>query len=383
MSRLWPGFSWGDSPPRDADEGHLRLAFQLALRGAGTVSPNPMVGAVVVRGGRVIATGYHRKAGEAHAEVIALRRAGTAARGATLYVNLEPCSHHGRTPPCVQAILGAGVRRVVASMVDPNPRVRGRGFSALRRAGVVVDSGRLRGDARRLNEAYTRYIVHHRPFVLVRAGMSLDGRIATASGASRWITSARSRRESHALRWSFDALGVGRATVGVDDPELFARRGARLKERFVRVVLDSALRTPPDCRLVRSARRQPVRFYTTRRAPEARRRTLEAAGAEVCAVAGRRGRVEPAAVLEDLARREVASVILEGGGEVHASFLRAGLVDKVLLFVAPLLLGGRRSIPVVGGGEPDLPSAGISLGEVRTGRLGRDLWIEGYPRQVL
>ena len=381
--RMDPRFSWGVSPPADPDERHMRRAFEQAVRGEGTVSPNPMVGVVVVRRGRVVGTGYHRLAGEDHAEIVALRRAGAAAKGATLYVNLEPCSHQGRTPPCVEAILRSGIRRVVASIVDPNPRVRGRGFAALRRAGLTVETGLLASDARRLNEAYITYILRRRPFVLLKAGMSLDGRIATASGASRWITSWHSRREGHALRWTFDALGVGIETLRADDPGLLARRGSRVKEGFLRVVLDSRLRAPLGARLVRSARRRPVIVYTTRTAPAARERRLQSAGVEVVRVASRGGRVDLRRVVEDLGRREVASLLVEGGGEVHASFLSAGLVDKVLLYVAPCFVGGRGSVPVVGGRGAVRPSAGIRLERWSTRRLGPDLVIEGYPARRL
>jgi diaminohydroxyphosphoribosylaminopyrimidine deaminase/5-amino-6-(5-phosphoribosylamino)uracil reductase len=338
-----------------------------------------MVGAVVARGGRVVGSGYHRRPGEAHAEVVALRRAGARARGATLYVNLEPCAHHGRTPPCVDAILRSGIRRVVASMMDPNPLVRGRGFAALRRAGVEVSCGELGRQARTLNEAYIKYIGCGRPFVVLKAGMSLDGRIATAAGRSRWITSARSRQMAHGLRWRFDAILVGVGTVLADDPELAARRGGRERSRFRRVVLDSQLRTPRTSRLVRAARRRETLIYTTDRAPRSREAALRSAGAEIRRVGSRRGRVDLGAVLRDLGRREITSLLVEGGGEVHGSFLDAGLADKLLLFVAPSLLGGRNAVPVVGGAGAQRPSSARRLRRLEVERVGPDLLISGYP----
>ena len=357
----------------------LREAVELAARGRGSVRPNPMVGAVVARGTQVIGRGHHRRAGGAHAEILALRRAGAGARGATLYVNLEPCAHHGRTPPCVDAILAAGIRRVVASMVDPDPRVHGRGFAALRRAGVQVLRGLLQAEARLLNEAYLTYVRHGRPFVLLKGGMSLDGRIATRTGASRWITSGRSRREARGLRWEHDAILVGVGTILADDPELLALRRSRPKPDLLRVVVDSGLRTPPTGRLARTTRCSPVLIYTTRGAPAARERRLQAAGVEIHRVASRGGRVDLQAVLADLGRRQILSVMVEGGGEVHASFLDAGLADKVRLYIAPILLGGVAARPVVGGEGVALPAAAPRLQRVSTRMLGEDLVIEGYP----
>jgi len=357
----------------------MRRALALAARGRETVSPNPMVGAVLVRGGAVVGTGFHRRPGERHAEVAAIRRAGRRARGATLYVNLEPCCHHGRTPPCVDAILDAGIRRVVAGITDPDPRVRGKGLGALRRAGVRVDLGLLRDEARRLNEAYLHFIRSGRPFVVMKAGMSLDGRIATRQGHSRWITSSRSRAAGGEARWARDGILVGLGTVRADDPLLTARRGGRIKPGFVRVVLDSQLRIPLRSRLVRSARRSPLRVYALRAAPAARERRLRAAGVEVIRVRARGGRVDPRSVLDDLGANEITSILLEGGGEVNASFLEADLVDKFLLFVAPTFLGGRNAIPVVGGVGAALPSEAFRLAHWESHRLGPDLLIEGYP----
>jgi len=361
------------------DESYLRATFALARQGALTASPNPQVGALVVRGGRVIGAGFHRGPGSDHAEVRALRQAGDGARGATLYVNLEPCSHHGRTPPCVDAIRAAAIRRVVACHVDPNPRVRGRGFARLRQAGIEVSFGLLETEARALNETYLRFIVSRRPFVVMKAGMSLDGRIAVASGASRWITSAASRRAAGRLRRGCDAVLVGVGTVIADDPTLSAAVRGREKRGFLRVVLDSRLRIPAGARLLRAARLRGVRIYTTRAAPAARARRLERAGATVVRVGSRAGRVDPRAVVADLGRLEVASVLVEGGGEVHASFLAAGLVDKVALFIAPHLLGGRDAVPVVGGRGAADPAAGFRLRFRGAERVGPDLLWIGTP----
>jgi diaminohydroxyphosphoribosylaminopyrimidine deaminase/5-amino-6-(5-phosphoribosylamino)uracil reductase len=355
---------------------HLAEALVLAERGRGTASPNPMVGALVVKGRRVLGRGFHRARGEAHAEVRALRQAGDAASGSTLYVNLEPCAHHGRTPPCVDAILRSGVRRVVASMKDPNPLVRGRGFAALRRAGVDVECGLLGAQARDLNEAYVHYVHAGRPFVLLKAGATLDGRIAIPGAGTRWITSPEARREAHRLRWGMDAILVGIGTVLADDPELAARRAGRERGGFVRAVLDSRLRTPIRSRLVQAAGSRPTIIYTTARAPATRERALTAAGVLVKRIPGRSRRVALGPVLRDLGRREVSSLLVEGGGEVHASFLAARKVEKVLLFVAPLLAGGR-GVPLVAAGSGRGPLA--RLRRVQVDRCGPDLRIVGYP----
>lgn len=364
---------------RTKAEAHLRAALALAARGRGTTSPNPMVGALVVRAGRVVGSGFHRSPGEPHAEVRALRGAGTLAHRATLYVNLEPCAHHGRTPPCVDAILHSGVRRVVASMKDPNPLVRGRGFSALRRAGVQVECGLLGQEARALNEAYIHHVCTGRPFVVLKAGTSLDGKIATAGGCSRWITSPPARRAAHDLRWEFDAVLVGVDTVLSDDPQLAARLGARERLRFLRVVLDAELRTPLRSRLVRGARQRPLLIYTGREASPSREKALHSAGVAIRRLPCRAGRVRVGSVLRDLGRREIRSVLVEGGGEVHASFLAGGYADKMVLFVAPILLGGRSAVPLVGGHGVSRPSLAPRLENLALERCGPDLRITGYP----
>ena len=316
----------------------MRRCLELATRGEGRTSPNPLVGAVVARGGRVLAVAWHRRAGGPHAEAAALRKAGRSARGATLYVNLEPCCHFGRTPPCVDAIIRSGIRRVVASHLDPFERVRGRGLAALRRAGLRVESGVLRGDAMRLNERYLTFVTLGRPFVLVKAGMTLDGRIATASGLSRWITSRPARARAHRLRAVYDAVMIGSGTALSDDPRLTARtgRGAASRQPW-RVVLDGRLRLGPKARLLRPPGR--VIIYTTGQASARRAKTLELAGAEVIPLrATTGGRVDIVAALRDLARKGVTSVLLEGGGELAASALAARVVDRVALFVAPMIV---------------------------------------------
>ncbi|HEY3174381.1 MAG TPA: bifunctional diaminohydroxyphosphoribosylaminopyrimidine deaminase/5-amino-6-(5-phosphoribosylamino)uracil reductase RibD [Candidatus Polarisedimenticolia bacterium] len=361
-------------------ERYLRICLDLARRAEGRTSPNPMVGAVLVKGGRILARAFHRRAGAPHAEVEALRRAGGSARGATLYVNLEPCCHYGRTPPCVDAILAAGVRRVVACHLDPFDLVRGRGVASLRRAGVEVIVGTLRRDAMRLNERYLVSVTRGRPFVIVKVAMTLDGRIATARGESKWISSASSRRAAHRLRASCDAIVVGINTARADDPLLTAR-GVRVSRQPLRVVIDSRLRLDPRARMMRSMLRGQggrVILYAGRSAPRARAERLAGAGAEVMLQARAGAKVDLRAVLQDLGRRGVTCALIEGGGELIASALEARVVDKLCCFIAPLILGGG-SVPVVGGRGASRLKDAFNLERMSVRRVGPDLLVEGYP----
>ncbi len=335
-----------------SDERFMGRALELAAEGLGETSPNPAVGCVVVRAGRVVGEGLHRRAGGPHAEVKALARAGARARGATLYVNLEPCAHEGRTPPCAPLVRDAGVVRVVAAVRDPNPLVAGRGLALLRRAGVEVATGVLAPEASRLNERFLVAARTGRPFVLLKAAQTLDGRIATASGHSKWITSAAQRRQARWLRRLHDAVLVGIDTVLADDPLLLP--SPRTRRPVARVVLDSHLRLPVAGRLARSARAGAPVLVVTGRAAPSRRRRLEDAGVEVVEVARSKGRISLEGVLEVLGGRGMTSVMVEGGSEVLGSFLAARLVDQVALFRAPLLLGGRGSRPAFGGPDPSV-----------------------------
>lgn len=367
------------SARRDEDVRYMRRALALARRAAGRTRPNPMVGAVVVREGRVVGEGYHRQAGTPHAEVHALQAAGPLARGATLYVSLEPCAHHGRTPPCTDAILAAGIRRVVAATVDPNPLVAGRGLERLRRAGLEVATGVLEEEARELNAAFFKYITAGRPLVTFKYAMTLDGKVASRTGAARWISSPAARRLVHRWRAAADAVVVGVGTVLADDPELTVRlvRG----RDPVRVVVDSRLRTPASARVVAAAARSPAPTWiaTTELAPPERRAALAAAGAEVLVLPARGGRVDLHGLLAELARREITGVLLEGGPTLAAAFLEEGLVDRVAAFVCPLLLGGVTAPGPVGGAGRADPAEALPLQDVRWRRVGDDLLVTARP----
>ena len=332
------------------DERWMRRALRLASRGAGETNPNPLVGCVVVKNGRVVGEGFHERAGGPHAEVVALERAGSAARGATLYVNLEPCTHRGRTPPCAPQVAAAGIRRVVAAMKDPNPLVSGRGLALLRGARVRVATGVLETEAQRLNERFVVAARLDRPFVLLKAAITLDGRIATARGESRWITGPHERREARRLRRLHDAVLVGIGTALADDPLLLPE--PRTLRPFVRVVLDSQLRLPLTSRLARSARRSPVLLICGRQASARRERRLAAAGVVALRVPTRAGRVALKPALRALRRGGVWSLMVEGGSEVLGAFLWARAFDQLALYRAPLLLGGGGSRPAFGGKDP-------------------------------
>jgi diaminohydroxyphosphoribosylaminopyrimidine deaminase/5-amino-6-(5-phosphoribosylamino)uracil reductase len=358
------------------DETFMRRALALAERGRGLTSPNPMVGAVVVRDGEIVGEGFHPRAGAPHAEVEALRAAGSRARGATLYVTLEPCNHHGRTPPCTPTVLAAGVTRVVAAIPDPNPFVDGGGAATLRAAGLAVETGLLAEEATAQNRAFVTAMHERRPHVTLKAGMTADGKIADVHGSARWITGEAARSETHRQRSESDAIVVGVTTVLRDDPALTVRLPTPWPREPYRVVLDTGARTPASARVIVGA--TPARTLVAvgeAVAPASRVAALQAAGATVLRCPTRDGRVAVDAVLAALFAREVRAVLLEGGGEIHAAFLEAGLVDRVTLFVAPLLLGGRSAPTVVGGAGRELKSA-VRLGPMTARLIGADLLIE-------
>jgi diaminohydroxyphosphoribosylaminopyrimidine deaminase/5-amino-6-(5-phosphoribosylamino)uracil reductase len=320
---------------------HMRAALALARRGLGNAWPNPAVGCVLVKDGRVIGRGWTQPGGRPHAETEALRRAGNAARGATAYVTLEPCSHHGRTPPCCEALAGAGIARVVMAMRDPDPRVNGRGLAMLRGAGIVVEEGLLEAEARALNAGFFRRIQAGMPVVTLKLASTLDGRIATASGESRWITGEAARREVHALRARHDAILVGSGTVLADDPDLTCRIPGMERVPMLRVVADARLRTPPAARLVQGAQPAPALIITAPGHPPAAQAPFIAAGADIVTVpAHAAGGLDLPSLLRALGRRGVTRVLAEGGAGLAAALLRQGLVDRLIWFHAPAVMGG-------------------------------------------
>jgi len=347
----------------------MKRALELAERGRGAVEPNPLVGAVVVRDGRLVGEGCHQRFGAAHAEINALAAAGEQARNATLYVTLEPCCHHGKTPPCTDAVVRAGVRRVVAAMQDPYGEVGGRGISLLRAAGIDVEVGVLEPDARRLNAPYLKVLATGRPYVHAKWAMTLDGKICTRSGDSKWISGTKSRGRVHALRGRMDAIIVGIGTVLADDPLLTARPpGPRVPAR---IILDSRGRLPAKSRLVQTSSEAPVLVATL---PE----TSTLPGIETVPLPAVAGRPSVGALLDELGRRRMTNVLVEGGSAILGSFLDAAAIDEVHVFVAPLLVGGTAAKGPVGSQGVDRLADAMRLEDWTIERLGEDLYWHGW-----
>ncbi|MGA2957610.1 MAG: bifunctional diaminohydroxyphosphoribosylaminopyrimidine deaminase/5-amino-6-(5-phosphoribosylamino)uracil reductase RibD [Thermodesulfobacteriota bacterium] len=361
------------------DEKYMRLSLGLARRGVGRTSPNPMVGAVVVKGTTIVGRGYHHRAGEPHAEVLALRRAGEKARGATLYLNLEPCDHFGRTPPCTRAILEAGIQRVVAGMKDPNPLVSGRGIRRLKRAGVKVEVGVLGEECRELNAPFCKYIETQTPLVTLKAAVSLDGKVATKSGDSRWISGEASRAYVHRLRSTMDAVMVGIGTVLKDDPLLNVRLpGVKNVHHPLRVIVDSRLRIPLCSQVVKTAGKYRTLVATTRAAFTSRIERLKKAHLEVIVVkSDANGRVDLRALMRELGRREILSILLEGGATLNASALREKVIDRMVIFMAPKIIGGEEAPGMIGGDGAARIRDAAPLKRLKIKRIGPDLRIEG------
>lgn len=352
----------------------MKRALSLARRGLGRTSPNPAVGAVVVRDGNIVGEGYHQQAGGPHAEVLALRQADRRAFGATLYVTLEPCCTTGRTPPCTEAIRAAGVRRVVVAARDPNPRHDGRGLTWLRRRGVRVEAGLMEEEATALNEAFNKWIVTGRPFVTAKIATSLDGRIATRTGDSKWITNEAARREVHRLRAQVDAVMVSAGTVRADDPQLTVRHGIRGRQPW-RVVVDGRGRSPLEATLFTDDVRHRTLVLTTSSSTARWRNVLLARGVDVQQVRADGRHVNLKAALKLLGARSVTSVMVEGGGDMLGAMLDEGLIDRMMWFIAPMVIGGVDAKPSVGGQGADRVRDAWRLRNAVWRRVGVDNWL--------
>ena len=378
MAASLPAAGGGPGEADDADRRLMRRALELAARGVGRVSPSPLVGCVITDAeGRLAGEGFYLYDNIKHAETLALEQAGERARGGTAYVSLEPHAHHGRTPPCTEALIRAGVRRVVAPVEDPNPQVSGEGFARLRAAGLEVSTGLLAREAARLNEKYIHAIRAGRPFVHLKLACSLDGRIATRTGDARWITGEESRARVHELRHEYDAILVGSGTATADDPLLTDRSGKERRRPLVRVVLGKRLRLAPASRLARTARETPLLVFTSIRATDGSAASLEEQGAEVVRLP--EGGNDLSEVLRELAKRSLQSVLIEGGAQIAGAFLDAGLVDKVSFFIAPVIIGGHGARPAIEGVGAERMADALRLEGVEITRRGPDVEVTGYP----
>ena len=361
------------------DRKFMEYALALASKARGHTSPNPLVGAVIVRDGEIVGEGYHQKAGDAHAEIHALNQAKGLAEGATMYVTLEPCCHWGRTPPCTESVIRAKLADVLVAMKDPNPQVAGDGIRQLQEAGMRVQVGLCKAESQRLNEVFIKYITTKRPFVILKSATSLDGKIATASGESQWITSEASRLKGHEVRAQVDAILVGVGTVLQDNPSLTARLPERRNEDPIRVVVDSRGRTPLGAKVFNPDSNAGTIIAVTENAPLEKIEALKAAGADVLIIEEQEGRVCLGTLMRKLGQKEITSVLIEGGGEINAAALQAGIVDKLMFFIAPKLIGGQRC-----------PRSHrwcrncsiwlrlLKLRDAKISQIGADFLIEGY-----
>lgn len=350
----------------------MRIAIDLAKKAEGKVSPNPIVGAVIVKNGTIVGRGYHRRAGLPHAEVNALHRVGRRAKDATLYVTLEPCDHFGRTPPCTAAIIKSRIKKVVIGMVDPNPINNGRGIKTLKKAGIEVVVGILEGEAKSINRPYIKFITKKMPYITIKIAQSLDGKIATETGDSKWITSEDSRRYVHALRSSVDAVMVGVNTVVKDDPLLISRISKGRQP--MRIIVDGRSKTPLNARIFSRVKESPLAIVTIKSSFKTMR--YESQGAEVLMAKGKDDRIDLKDLLRILAKRGISHILVEGGGELIASLIEESLADRFLFFIAPKIIGGRGAISAVGGNGISKIKDAIMLKNMSIKKFAKDILIE-------
>ncbi len=356
----------------------MQMALGLAIKGEGFTSPNPMVGAVVVKDGRVVGSGYHQMEGGPHAEVNAIDAAGKLAKGATLYVTLEPCNHTGRTPPCTRKILEAGIKRVVVSMMDPNEGVAGGGAGFLEQRGIRVTTGVCREQARKLIEAFVKFVRTRRPFVIAKCAATLDGRIATRSGDSKWVTGEKSRQFVHRLRHAVDGILVGINTVRTDNPSLTTRLPDGLGKDPVRIILDTHLSISPEAKLLRQESAADTILVVGKPVMQDKQTALEKDGIRVIQSKLKNGLIDMDALMDRLGAMGLTSLLIEGGSRVLTSAFSAGIVDKVFFFYAPKILGGDDGIPICSGPSPELMSQSIAVNNINVRRFGDDVMVEGY-----
>ncbi|MDI6822166.1 MAG: bifunctional diaminohydroxyphosphoribosylaminopyrimidine deaminase/5-amino-6-(5-phosphoribosylamino)uracil reductase RibD [Actinomycetota bacterium] len=359
---------------------YMRRAIELAEKGRGRTSPNPLVGAVIVKDGAIVGEGFHTRAGEPHAEINALNEAQEEAKGATMYITLEPCCIYGRTSPCTEAIIESGISRVIVGLIDPNPKVCGRGIEQLKLKGIDVEVGILSQEIAHQNEIYIKYITTGLPFVLMKVAMSMDGKITAKRGSATRITSEKSRKEVHRLRGEYDSIMVGIGTVLLDNPLLTVRLQGGETHNPIRIIIDSKARIPLDSKIVKTASEIPT-ILAVANADEEKIQTLRQYGVEVLPVPRKDGRVDLVKLMKELGEREITSVLLEGGSLLSASAIKAGIVDKFLFFIAPKLIGGDDTPGVIGGESIEAIDQAPNLKITDVKRVGEDLMIEAYPKK--
>lgn len=364
------------------DQKYMQRALELAVKGVGRTNPNPLVGAVIVKNDKIIAEGYHEAFGGPHAEINALKNATESVKGATMYVTLEPCSHYGKTPPCTEAIIESGITEVVVAATDPNPLVAGRGIKRLEDSGIAVWTGLLEDEAKELNEIFIKFISTGNPFVIMKTAMTIDGKIACKSGKSKWISNEKSRQHVHKLRNRLSGIMVGIGTVLKDDPSLTCRRG-EFSRQPTRIIVDSSLKIPLDAKVLTDERPEETIIATTEKLDNQKAESIKSLGAKILYVPSKDGRVDLIKLMELLGKEQIDSILLEGGGELNYSALKAGIVDKVMTFIAPKVLGGKDApTPVEGEGAMDM-SQQIELENIKIQMFGDDVMIEGEVKKCL
>lgn len=360
------------------DLAYLEMAYALAEKAKGWASPNPLVGAVCVKDGRLVGWGYHERPGKPHAEIIALHRAGSQAKGSTLYVTLEPCVHWGRTPPCIETINKIKPKRVIVSCLDPNPIVFGKGVKKLKEAGIEVSVGLLKEKNIRLNEFYFKYITRRLPFLTLKAAVSLDARMASRTYDSRWISSSEARQYAHLLRGEHDALMVGIHTILRDDPLLTVRHPRWKGKKIIRLILDSQLRLPLAARILSTLEEGPIYIFASPHVPQKKESLLRNKGLEVVRLPTRTGKISLSRLLRWLGQREISSVLIEGGGRLFTSLIERKLADKLFLFISPRLIGGEKAPSFFEGKGVGRVRDAFQLKKISTFRIGPDIVVEGY-----
>ncbi|HBM15148.1 MAG TPA: bifunctional diaminohydroxyphosphoribosylaminopyrimidine deaminase/5-amino-6-(5-phosphoribosylamino)uracil reductase RibD [Lentisphaeria bacterium] len=362
----------------DNNKFYMQMAIDLAKEGWGRTNPNPLVGAVIVKNDRIIGKGYHKAFGSSHAEIEAIKSISEDPSGSTMYVNLEPCSHYGRTPPCADALVKARFKKIVIGMVDPNPLVSGKGIAILEKNGIEVISGVMEKEAKKLNEIFSKYITRKKPFVIIKSAMTLDGKIASKTGDSKWISNEASRQYVHSIRDRVSSIMIGINTIIHDDPLLTTRLKNKEGKDSIRIVIDSKGRLPCDAKIIRSSKTAPLILVLAETPSEEKALMFQANNIKVIVCPGRNGRVDLSMLMDELYKLQIDSILIEGGGTLNYSSLESGIVDKIMLFISPKIIGGTEAITVFEGKGKERINEAFSLKNIEFKTFEDDILIEGY-----